>query len=157
MAEFEIRHMAPTRLAALPHQGAYTEIGAAFQQIAAMFAARGLWPQARGMVGVYYDDPTSVPEAELRSHAGVRVEEGFEMPDVLEDVTLAAGEHAVSLYKGPYAGLPDAWSALYGGALPASGRMPANLPSFEIYLNDPTETAPEDLLTEICVPLASDE
>jgi len=27
-------------------------------------------------------------------------------------------------------------------------------PSFEIYLNDPADTAPEDLLTDLFIPLA---
>lgn len=155
MADFEIREMAETRLFGLPHQGAYSEIGQAFQHVAAVFSARGLWPQARGMVAVYHCDPSSMPEADLRSHAGVRVDEGVTLPDGLEELRLAGGAHAVSRYKGPYAGLPAAWDALYGKALPASGRMPADGPSFEVYLNDPTDTAPEDLLTEICVPLAS--
>ena len=155
MSEFEIRDMGPTRLAALPHRGAYSEIGAAFQQLAAIFTARNLWGQARGMVGVYHSDPTSVPEAELRSHAGVRVPADFEMPDVLEEVVLPAGAHAVSHYTGPYAGLPAAWDALFGKSLPASGRMPADLPSFEVYLNDPTEVSPEALETELCVPVTS--
>ncbi len=155
MVEYEIRALPATRLAALPHRGAYNEIGSAFQQVAAVFNARRLWPEARGMVGVYHSDPSSVPEAELRSHAGVRVANGFEMPEVLEEVILPAGPHAVMLYTGPYAGLPGAWDALYGQALPASGRMPSDLPSFELYLNDPTEVPPEALLTEICVPLLS--
>ncbi|SHH95562.1 AraC family transcriptional regulator [Marivita hallyeonensis] len=156
MAEFEIRSLKETRLAALPHIGAYTEIGAAFQQVAAVFTARGLWSEARGMVGVYHSDPSSVPETDLRSHAGVIVGMDVDMPDALEDVRLPAGPHAVSTYTGPYAGLPAAWDALYGRALPASGRMPSDLPSFEIYLNDPTEVPPEALVTEICVPLVSD-
>lgn len=155
MPDFDVRDFAPIRLAALPHQGAYHDIGVAFQQVAAMFSTRQLWPQARGMVAVYYNDPSAVPEADLRSHAGVRVDAAFDMPDAFEEVLLPAGPHAVSLYKGPYAGLPQAWDTLYGQALPASGRLPAESASFEIYLNDPTDTAPDDLLTEICVPLAA--
>lgn len=156
MADFEIRELPTRRLAALPHQGSFSEIGRAFQQVAAVFNARRLWPEARGMVGVYYSDPSAMPEAELRSHAGIAVGAEFDMPEVLEEVVLPAGSHAVMLYKGPYAGLPAAWEALYGKALPASGRLPAESPSFELYLNDPTEVVPEDLLTEICVPLASE-
>lgn len=155
MADFEIREMPETRLFGLPHQGAYTDIGAAFQQVAAIFTARGLWAHARGMVAVYHCDPSSVPEAELRSHAGVVMNGDVALPEVLEELRLPAGEHAESSYKGPYAGLPAVWDALYGRALPASGRLPADQPAFEVYLNDPTETAPEDLLTEVCVPLVS--
>lgn len=154
MVEYDIREQAPVRLAALPHRGAYQDIGRAFQEVAAIFSARGLWSQAGPMVGVYHSDPSSVAEADLRSHAGVQVDAAFEMPDVLEEVILPGGPHAVMLYVGPYAGLPAAWDALYGQALPASGRMPAEHASFEVYLNDPTTVAPEALQTEICVPLA---
>lgn len=155
MVEYDIREQAPVRLAALPHRGAYQDIGRAFQEVAAIFSARGLWSQAGPMVGVYHSDPSSVAEVDLRSHAGVQVDAAFEMPDVLEEVILPGGPHAVMLYVGPYAGLPAAWDALYGQALPASGRMPAEHASFEVYLNDPTTVAPEALQTEICVPLSS--
>jgi AraC family transcriptional regulator len=37
--------------------------------------------------------------------------------------------------------------------LPRSGREPADAAMFDIYLNSPMDTAPEDLLTEICLPL----
>lgn len=153
MLDVTIRAADPIRLAALPHRGAYPEIGKAFQQLAAIFSARHLWPQARGMVAIYHDDPSSVPALDLRSHAGVRVGPDFDMPDVLEDVTIPAGRQAVLLYKGPYAGLPAAWDALYGQWLAQSGEEPDDAPAFEIYLNDPSDTAPADLLTEVCVPL----
>lgn len=56
---------------------------------------------------------------------------------------------AVMHCKGPYAGLKAAYDYLFGEWLPKSGEDP----SFEIYLNDPTDTALDDLLTDICVPL----
>jgi hypothetical protein len=36
---------------------------------------------------------------------------------------------------------------------PGSGEEDADSPAFEVYLNSPMDTAPEDLLTEICLPL----
>ena len=71
----------------------------------------------------------------------------------LEQVTLPAGRHAVLTYQGPYAGLPAAYDQLFGLWLPQSGEEPADSPVFEIYLNSPMDTAPDDLLTEICLPL----
>jgi AraC family transcriptional regulator len=153
MAQFETRSRPETRLAALPHQGAYAQIGSAFQQVAAVFTARGLWAHAGGMIGVYYDSPVDTPEEDLRSHAGVIVDESFEMLPVLTEVRLAARPHAVLTYQGPYSGLAAAWDDLYCNRLPELGVVPADAPPFEVYLNDPTNTAPADLLTEICVPL----
>jgi len=150
---FEIRDCEALRLAALPHKGAYHEIGKAFEQVAAIFTARGLWPHARGFVGVYYDSPADVPEPDLRSHAGAVVSAELDMPEGLDEVPLIGGRHAVLTLKGPYSGLPAAWTHLYGTELPRAEVMPADAPPFEVYLNDPASTAPEDLLTEIRVPL----
>ncbi len=149
----DIAEVPTRRLAAVPHRGAYYEIGKAFEKVGNIFTARELWPHARGMVGVYHDDVTAVPEAELNSHAGVVVEEGFDMPDVLEDLHLAPGRTAVMHYKGPYAGLRAAYDYLYGVWLPKSGEVPGDAPPFEVYLNSPMDTPPDELLTDVCVPL----
>jgi len=141
------------RLAALPHQGKYTEIGGVFEKISSIFTSRELWPQARGMVGVYYDDPHAVAEADLKSHAGVVVEDDFDMPDDLEDIRATGGKVAVMHYKGPYAGLQAAYDYMYGVWLPESGEEPGDAPPHEVYLNAPQDTAPDDLLTDVVVPL----
>lgn len=149
-----IRSLPPLRLAALPHRGPYIGIGAAFEQLSAIFSSRGFWPQSQGMVGVYYDPPGAVPEAELRSHAGITVADGFDMPADLEEVGLEGGRHAVLTFTGPYDRLHLAYDYLYGDWLPASGQETADRPPFERYLNSPAEVAPGELVTEICAPLA---
>ncbi len=155
MYDIEIRDLPPLRLAALRHIGDYAEIGRAFQQLATVFTARAYWPHARGMVGIYYDDPSSVPLADLTSDAGIKVADGFEVPQDLTSIDMAGGRHAVLTYKGPYSGLKAAWDHLYGHWLPRSGEELGDAPAFENYLNDPMDVAPADLVTEICAPLAS--
>ncbi len=56
-------------------------------------------------------------------------------------------------YKGPYAGISAAYHSLFGNWLPEAGEEPAEAPCCEIYLNNSREVAPEELLTEICLPL----
>lgn len=153
MIDVKIEDRPTRRLAGTAHQGAYHEIGNAFQKIAAVFSARNLWPEAGPMIGIYYDDPSTTAEADLTSHAGVTVSDGFEMPDALDEVRITGGRTAVYVHKGSYADLPNAWNKVYGDWLPESGEEPANLAPYEVYLNDPMNTAPDDLLTEICVPL----
>ena len=153
MYSVTIRDQEPQRLASLPHKGAYTEVGQAFEELGAIFSARNLWPQARGMAGVFYDDPDTVPVAELRSAAGVIVGPDLEMPEGVTELVLPGGPHAVLMFEGPYSGLPEAYGYLYGPWLSGSGRELADAPSFEIYLNSPMDTAPADLRTEICLPL----
>jgi len=149
----EILTANPRRLAAKAHKGPYPEIGAAFQQVASVFASRDLWPQAQGMLGMYYDDPSSVAPEDLHSHAGVIVGSDFDMPENLEEVAVPGGRMAVMHYKGPYAGLSAAYDYLFCDWLQKSGEELREAPSFEVYLNDPMDTAPDELLTDICVPL----
>ncbi|MEL6960089.1 MAG: AraC family transcriptional regulator [Pseudomonadota bacterium] len=153
MFDVSLKTAEPIRLAALSHQGDYSNISQAFQKLGPMISAAGGWPQTRGMAGVYYDDPASTPEADLRSHAGA-VWAGDSVPDGMEEVTLDGGPYAVLHFKGPYSGLAAAYQYLYGPWLAEHGADLRDAPSFEIYLNDPADTAPEDLLTDIYMPLA---
>jgi AraC family transcriptional regulator len=141
------------RVAAVAHTGPYAEIGGAFDRLSAMISARGLWPAVRGGVAVYYDDPAAVAPAALRSHAGFVLDGATEIPAGMDEVRLDAGPAAVLHFKGPYAGLQAAYDYLYGVWLPGSGREPADAPVYEVYLNGPSDVAPEELLTDIVVPL----
>ena len=57
----------------------------------------------------------------------------------------------VALYKGTYQQLGAVYDTLYGKYLPEMGLSWREVPSGEIYLNDPRNTKPEDLLTQIYV------
>ncbi len=148
-----VRDEPARQLVAMPHTGPYHEINRAFEKLSGTMAARGLFAHARSMIGVYYDDPSSTPAAELHSHAAFELTGSPQIDPPLEQVSLPAGRHAVLTFKGPYAGLPAAYDQLYSSWLPTSGEVPGDTPPFEVYLNSPMDTAPEDLLTEICVPL----
>lgn len=141
------------RLAAVPHKGPYPEIGRAFEKLGSTVAARGFYGRFGHMVGVYYDSPADVKPADLRSHAGLECPADMILDPPLEEVRLPAGRLAVLTFTGPYAGLPAAYDQLLGVWLPPSGEVPADSPMFEVYLNSPMDTAPEDLVTEVCLPL----
>ena len=153
MFDVEIRTLPPQRIAAIRHKGPYLEVGVAFQKLISVFAARNLWQAARGMLAIYHDDPGVTKPQALRSDAGIIVTDDFEIPDVLDDIAVPHGRMAVMRYKGPYAGLAAAYESLFRDWLPASGEEPRDAPCFEVYLNDPAKTAPDDLLTDICVPI----
>jgi AraC family transcriptional regulator len=154
MHPIEIREEPPRRLMALPHKGPYQDINHAFGKLTAIMASRDLFRNAGAMIGVYYDDPVSVPAAELRSHAGFVRKDKAAVGAPLEEVALPGGRHAVLTYTGPYAGLPAAYDQLFSVWLPQSGEEPAQSPAFEHYLNSPMDTPPEALVTEILLPLA---
>lgn len=147
-----LRKEPPRRLVGLPHTGDYHLIGKQFEAFSALCETRGLWPQMGPPTAIYYDDPDSTPNAELRSFAGGEFR-GAEVPDGLEERELSGGKVAVLTYKGAYSGLSAAYHSLFGTWLPSSGEEPTDAPCYEIYLNNPREVAPEELLTEVCLPL----
>ena len=65
---------------------------------------------------------------------------------------LQGGRHAVLLYKGPCAELHKCYDWLYGQWLPSSEEETANRPPFQIYLNDPKNTSPADLMLIKTIP-----
>ena len=143
------------RLAVLMHKGAYYKIGKCFESFGLMCESRGLWPQTGPVIGVYVDNPDVTPEADLTSLAGAEWL-GDDIPDGMQEWHLEGGETAVLTYKGPYSGIASAYHTLFGDWLPKSGQEPADAPCYEISLNSPRDTAPNELLTEICLPLKQD-
>ena len=141
-----LRRLEQRVIAASPHRGAFVDIGRAFTR-----AREGVGASPGGMVAVYYDDPEGAPEAALRSAAGIEIAADDPVPTQLERIVLPAGEYAVLAYRGPYASMRSAYTWFYGSWLPQCGRVPADHPVIEHYLNDPAVTPPGDLRTDIAV------
>lgn len=146
---------AAVRLATIAHQGSYLEIGTAFDRLCNWAAGRGLMGPKTRMIGVFYDDPQTVPEKQLRSAAGISVDAEIKTEGDIRIMDIAAGRHAVLLHKGPYAELAKAYAWLFGTWLPQSGEEAADRPVHEEYLNNPSKLPPADWLTEIRLPLVA--
>ncbi|MGH9159412.1 MAG: AraC family transcriptional regulator [Vicinamibacteraceae bacterium] len=158
MIEMRIESQPARRLLAIPHKGDYMRIGKTFDRLFAFAGERGLLGPETESIGIYYDDWDVTPLDELRAHAGVTVAERFgPAPDGFELIDVRGGEYAVGIHRGPYDKLHESYRWLFGQWLPASEREAANQPCHEIYMNDPSTTKPEDLVTHICIPLVGDD
>lgn len=154
MREVVIRDVPPMQVVTVDHVGSYMQVGKAFDALMGWLAARDLLCPGMRMVGIYYDDPGVVAEAALRSKAGVVLPRMVEVNAPVSLTPLRGGRYAVLRHKGPYADMAAAYQWLYGEWLVQSGHEAADAPAFEEYLNNPKDTAPSDLVTEICLPLA---
>lgn len=141
------------RLAAVSHTGPYIEVGAAFERLMLWAAGAGALGPDSQMIGVYYDDPSSTPAADLRSDACLTLPDGLAPGGPSRLLEIPGGPRAVLRHVGPYAELHRAYDHLYGVWLPESGREPADQPPYERYLNTPRETPPNELITEVTLPL----
>jgi AraC family transcriptional regulator len=148
----EIETLPGLRLATLRHLGPYQQIGRTFGRLHEIVTGAAL--PHREMVGVYHDDPTTTPAEQLRSDAGVIVEEGVPLPPGLEEQRVPAGRYAHVEHAGSYAGLPGAWDA-FKQALSAQTGTPAPRGyTFELYRNTPMEVPEAELRTRLYMSVA---
>jgi AraC family transcriptional regulator len=141
------------RRTGLPYQNLNEEFGAVW-----IWAERvGVMARVNGIYGIPYDDPLSVPVAELRYDACLEFNGVTEAPHPFRTLVLAGGEYARLRVRGSYSQLEEATQNLLGDWLVNSGREPADAPVFHHFHNDPDSTAEADLITDIFLPLMSHE
>jgi AraC family transcriptional regulator len=92
------------------------------------------------------------PADKVRYDACVSVDERFQ-PHGDVGLQEIAGEYAMATHRGSYARLGETYAWLCGQWLPGSGRELAAAPCVEVYRNSPQDTAPDELLTDIHLPL----
>jgi AraC family transcriptional regulator len=150
-----IENMPELRVATVTHIGPYHRISEAFASLGRIAGPAGLIrPPETMMLAVYHDDPETTPTDKLRSDAGVTVREGLALPEGLSELRLPAGRYARTTHVGPYTKLGDAWSRLMGEWLPKSGQRVGGGSSYEVYRNTPRDTQPNELRTDLYLPLA---
>ncbi len=144
-----------TRVLAVRRTGDYNQsAGDAWRAIGAFAGARGLFHQPGiQCIGVSYDDPDTVEAENLRYDACITVSDNIQPEGEVKARTLAGGRYAMFLHEGPYENLVHTYRGIFGQWLPASGEELREEPCFEIYLNSPDQTPPQDLKTEIYVPI----
>jgi len=151
--KIEIRRIAPLRVAFLRHTGPYDQVGVAWERLCSWAGRLGLFGPDTRMFGASYDDPEVTPADKLRYDACLTVGESVEPQGDIGVHTLAGGEYAVAIHEGPYQKLSNTYAQIFGGWFATHEEEPGPAPCLEFYLNDPESTAPEDLLTEVCVPI----
>ena len=134
------------------HVGPYTEVGPCFDRLFAWAASIGARPGRCLLLS--HDDPEVVPPERLRSDACLELETDVSPPAGISLDSVGAGRYAVYTHRGPYAGIATAFQRLIVAWLPESAEeADFGRPCVEIFRNSPVDTAPSDLLTDLCVPL----
>lgn len=153
MYDVSIKDIASHRAAAIRHTGPYLEIGGAFEQLRTWCIGRGAFRPGADMLGLYHDDPGSVPAAELRADAVILVGDEVQAEGDVRILEVPGGRWAVIEHVGPYGELEAAYAWLYGTWLPSTAHEPDDRPLVELYKNDPRLVPPSELRTEIRLPL----
>jgi len=134
------------RILCVRHIGPYQGIGLAFTTLEDELAQLGIKGEA--MLALYHDNPAETSQASLRSDAAAQVSENHHIATQrLTADWIKAGRFARWIHKGPYSGLHTSWQAGYQ-AMHQLGLQSKGI-CYEEYLNDPCNTAPQDLMTAI--------
>jgi AraC family transcriptional regulator len=128
----------------------------AFGRLQAGTAALGLMANIRGALGISPDSPKGPTDPDMRFVAAFVIEGAA--PDMstqpgLSWETIPAGRWAVFRHVGPYETLSRTWQAIFSQWLPVSGQQLRPAAPFERYENEPTDVPPEQLITDIHVPI----
>ena len=123
-------------------------MGDAYGAIARHLASQGEEPGGAPFA-LYYN----MDMQDLDIEIGFPVEKVIAGKGTIQPSQIPAGKYAAVLHKGPYTDLRLAYGALTQ-FITDQGLKPSGL-AYEFYLNDPTETTPEELKTQIIFQLKS--
>ena len=155
MYELSIVEVPAQTVLSMRKRGKYEEIPAMFAAVFPFAIEKGLQIQGPPL---FLTREMSEEEALAADEAGdadlevaVPISGKTEGTDEFKCYELPGGKMARILYKGPYQNSKPAYEKLFAW-LEENGKSITG-PIRELYLNDPSQTAPEDLLTEIFAPM----
>jgi AraC family transcriptional regulator len=148
-----IKKVEPMRVAFMRHVGPYQEVGGTWERLLPWLGKEGYIGGDSMFIGICHDDPEVAPANKVRYDACVTVDSGFVPNGEIGVQTIDGGDYARSTHFGPYGQISRTYARLLGQWLPCSGRELRACPCFEVYLNSPEHTNPEDLLTDLYAPL----
>lgn len=150
----EIRNIEALKILFVRRTGRYDQAaGQAFGALFQFAGPRGLLGPATRLIGISHDDPDVTAETKLRYDACLTVDVEVKPEGDIGVKIIAGGKYAVFVHQGPYQLFTNTYERIYKGWLPGSGERLRDDPCFEVYLNDPNQTKPEKLLTEIWLPI----
>ncbi|WP_316900951.1 AraC family transcriptional regulator [Pseudodesulfovibrio indicus] len=151
--EVRMEDVEAMRVAFVRNTGPYNQCDEAWSKLCAWAGPKGLLSPDARYLGVAHDDPQVTPSDKIRYDACVTVDKTVEGEGEVGIQTVGGGRYAVTLHKGPYENLETTYAELMGRWLPQSGEQIGGNLCFELYLNDPQSTPPEELLTDLYISL----
>ncbi len=150
----EIRTSDPMSVLFVRRTGPYYQAaGEAFEVLCQFAGPRGLLGPASRMIGISHDDPQVTDASKFRYDACVTIDRDVAPEGDVGAKTIAGGRYAVFLHAGPYEAFQQTYDQIFKTWLPGSGEQLREEPGFELYLNSPGQVKPDDLRTEIWLPV----
>ena len=137
------------------HVGSYDQVGSAWQRLMSWAGQSGLLMAAPAMIGIVHDDPEVTPPSKMRYDAAIPVDDQVKPDKDIGVQQIDQAKYAVGTHRGPYNRIGDTYARICGEWLPGSGRELSPAPALEFYRNSPMTAAPDDLITDIYLPIVT--
>jgi AraC family transcriptional regulator len=113
----------------------------------------GLLLEAVHRISIYPELPYSMNDPDAVINCGFSVNKEVQSEQPFELLTIPAGKYAVFHYAGPYEYIYQTWIIAYLRCFLIGNEQVRDVAPFELYLNSPRDTSPEDLMTEVHIPI----
>ncbi len=153
LATPDIKNIDPIKVAYIRHTGAYNEVGKVWERLIKFAYKKNLVFFKIKTIGIVHDSPEITGEQHIRYDACIAVRKEIKPESEIGYKVINGGKYAVFKYKGAYQKLGEAYDYIYAHWLPNSTFQLADEPAFEMYLNSPYKEKPENLLTDIYIPI----
>jgi AraC family transcriptional regulator len=149
----KIKEIKPIPVVYVHAIGDYNNVGTAWEKLSKFMKEKKLFSFGIEFIGVSYDDPSVTETEKLRYDACVTVKKEVRPEGEVGYKLLEGGLYAIFRHTGPYENFSKTYDQIYLEWLPESGYELRDAPPLEFYLNDPDRTKPENLKTDIYVPV----
>jgi effector-binding domain-containing protein len=143
------------RVAFISYQGSFEKIPAVMEKLDKWIDDNGYTPVGPP-IGVYFDDPSQVPQDSLRWEVEQSIAEAAEERQYTDDIGIKTVEPmfvAVTYHKGAYEKVGKVYGALFAW-IGENGYQVVGAPR-EIYWKCPKTTPEENLLAEVQIPVSA--
>ena len=155
MEEITVVEVKPQLVLGMRKRGKYETIATMIPQVCQFAVAKGIQIQGPPMFVCHEMTPEEAMKADEEGNADVEVavpiSEEIEGTDEIGSYELPGGKMATLIHKGPYQDCGPTYEKLFAW-LEANGKRIVG-PTREVYLNDPHEVPPDEILTAIYAPI----
>lgn len=102
---------------------------------------------------IYHNDPKVTDPQKLHTDVCLTIQQPATPKGEIGVKNIEGNKYAIFRYQGSYANLGAVYDMIYSQFLPTNGYRLGKAPGYEKYLNNPSDTTPENLLTEIYIPI----
>ncbi len=149
--KIEIVELAPSTAFTYRHHGPINTVKDTYSRLWQWQIENGIAGQSKEAIGICYGDIAG--DDEFRYYAGIIWTKPIKVAGDIEIHEVPGGKYGCYRLIGSHDGIPAAFQKMYGEWLPTSGFEPDDRPALEIYRNNPFDTAANELITDLMIPI----